>query len=225
MRLRPRLTMTAELVPSDLVVADIGSDHAYLPVHLVRQGIAPRAIAADIETGPLQNAARAVGQAGLQDKIELRQSDGFSRFAAHEAQCWVLAGMGGTLMVRLLDAAPWLQQPGTVIVAQPMRRAHELRAWLVAHGFAIEQERLCRDAGRLYIALRAVHDGQPRVCPPGYAYYGELLHNNEPLAQEYLSREAKYVRVRMEALRASGQNNNELALLEEVTHDFCARNL
>ena len=222
--------MTAELIPPGSVVADIGSDHASLPVHLVRQGISPRAIAADIEQGPLRNAAKAIERAGLQTQIELRQSDGFSRFAIADAGVWVLAGMGGTLMARLLDAAPWLCEPGTVIVAQPMRRANELRGWLIAHGFVIEQERACRDAGRTYLALRAVHDGAvhdgaARAYPPGYAYYGELIHASDPPAREILSRELKLLRIRMEALRQSGRNCDELIKLKEISDDFCTRYL
>ncbi|MCL2300756.1 MAG: class I SAM-dependent methyltransferase [Firmicutes bacterium] len=191
MALRPRLAMTADLVPPGVAVADIGSDHAYLPVHLVRAGICPRAIASDIGEGPLENARKSVQRAGLEHQIELRLSDGFRRFAAADASCWVLAGMGGTLMARLLEAAPWLCAPGTVIVAQPMRRAEELRAWLVSHGFRIERESACRDAGRAYLALRARFDGISRAYPPGYIYYGELLHNHSQCAREILARELK----------------------------------
>jgi len=195
MKLHARLAMTADLVPPGVAVADIGSDHAYLPVHLVRAGICPWAIASDIGEGPLANARKTVQRAGLEDQIELRLSDGFSRFAADDASCWVMAGMGGTLMARLLDAAPWLLAPGTVIVAQPMRHAEELREWLITHGFSIEVETCCRDAGRAYLALRAVYDGVERTHPPGYIYYGELLHNDSPYAQEILSRELKLLEI------------------------------
>jgi len=224
-KLRPRLQMTADLVPPGLAVADIGTDHAYLPVYLVRHGVAPRAIASDIGAGPLRNAAGTIAQFGLQDQIELRLSDGFRRFAIADAKCWVLAGMGGTLMARLFEAAPWLRAPGTVIVAQPMRRAHELRSWLISNGFFIEQESACRDAGRVYLALRAVHYGVPRDYPPGYIYYGELICDKSSHAREYLSRELKLIRVRMEALRQSGQSREEFASLEEAYDDFSARYL
>ena len=188
--------MTAALVPPGLAVADIGSDHAYLPVHLVRAGLCPRAIASDIGEGPLENARKTILRANLQDKIELRLSDGFSRFTRLDAACWIMAGMGGTLMARLLDAAPWLCSPGTILVAQPMRHADDLRAWLIAHGFRIETESVCRDAKRPYMALRAVHDGIARPYPPGYIYYGELPRNPDPVARELLSRELKLLEAR-----------------------------
>ena len=206
--------MTAALVPPGLAVADIGSDHAYLPVHLVRTGLCPRAIASDIAEGPLRNAAETVARANLQEKIELRLSDGFQEFVPEDAQCWILAGMGGTLMARLLDAAPWLQTPGTILVAQPMRHADDLRAWLIAHGFRVELESVCRDAKRPYMALRAVCDGQKHAYPPGYIYYGELLRNPDPIARELLSRELKL-------LEARRQN----APRKEALDDFRARYL
>jgi len=214
MSLRPRLAMTAALVPPGVAVADIGSDHAYLPVHLVRAGRCPRAIASDVAEGPLRNAAETVARAGLQDKIELRLSDGFQEFAPFDAGCWVLAGMGGTLMARLLDAAPWLQSPGTVLVAQPMRHADDLRAWLISHGFAIELETVCRDAGRPYLALRAMCDGIARDYPPGYIFYGELLQNPDPCARELLFRE-------LNLLEARQQNTPT----KEALDDFRARYL
>ena len=216
--------MTAALVPPGSVAADIGSDHAQLPIYLVRQGICPRAIAADIAEGPLRNGLEAVRVAGLEDRIELRLSDGFSRFAETEAVgCWILAGMGGTLMARLLDAAPWLRRPGAVIIAQPMRRAHELRQWLAMHNFCIKSECACYDAGRAYSALRAEYDVDGRTYPPGYAYYGELPRCEHPAARALLRRGEAQLRVRMEALKESGRAVAELASLAEIYDDYRKR--
>ena len=159
-QLRPRLRMVAELVPPGSTVADIGTDHAWLPVYLVQQGISARVIASDIAEGPLANAAKSVARAGLHEQIELRQSDGFSCFAAADATCWVMTGMGGTLMVRLLSTAPWLCVPGMVLVAQPQSRANELLDWLRENHFCIEEERVCRDHNRTYTALRAQYIGE-----------------------------------------------------------------
>ena len=188
--------MTAALVPPGFAIADIGSDHARLPVHLVRAGLCPRAIASDIAEGPLENARKTIQRAGLENQIELRLSDGFTRFAPTDASCWIMAGMGGTLMSRLLDAAPWLCSPGAVLVAQPMRHADDLRAWLITHGFRIERESVCRDAKRPYMALRAVYDGLARQYPPGYIYYGELIRNPDPWAREILTRELNLLEAR-----------------------------
>jgi len=218
--------MVAALVPPGSIAADIGSDHAYLPVYLVHQGVCPRVIASDVAAGPLCNAADTVRRAALQDKIELRLSDGFSRFAATDADCWVMTGMGGTLMTRLLDAAPWpFAVEGTVIVAQAMRRAHELRAWLVMNKFCIENEYSCYDADRAYSALRAVCNGVVQKYPPGYAHYGELIRCDAPAARDILAREQRYLHTRVDALKKAAPDCEELTRLEEVLHDFSAQNL
>lgn len=225
--LSARLAMTARLVPPGAIVADIGSDHAYLPVYLVRAGIAPRAIAADIGAGPLENARKTIQRAGLQDRIELRLSDGFCRFAPGDAGCWVMAGMGGTLMARLLNAAPWLRRPGTVIVAQPMRHADDLRRWLITHGFRIQREDCCRDGTRRYLALRAEYDGAMLDYPPGYIYYGELPACGNPCKHELLTHERTLLRVRIEALeqlRAAVDGNAlKLKQMKEEYDDLCTR--
>jgi tRNA (adenine22-N1)-methyltransferase len=209
--------MVADLVPPGSVVADIGSDHAYLPVYLVQAGVCQRAIAADVGAGPLANARKAVGAAGLDDSIELRRSNGFARFTESDADCWVLSGMGGTLMVRLLEAAPWLCASGTVLVCQPMRHAWELRQWLVSHGFVIAKETACYESGRAYCALRAEYNVKDEICNvksgAGYAYYGELPRYPHPAAREFLARELRLLETRAEHCEE----------LKEALHDLRAR--
>ena len=212
--------MTAALVPPGCAVADIGTDHARLPVHLVREGISPRVIASDVAEGPLRNARETVQRAGLQDKIELRLSNGFREFAPEDAGCWVMAGMGGTLMARLLEAAPRLQAPGTVLVAQPMRHADDLRAWLIARRFRIVCENACIDTGRSYMALRAIYDGISREYAPGYIYYGELINNPDPIAKKILSNELRLLEKKIVNYQLSTVN-----LKKEALDDFRARYL
>lgn len=213
--------MAAELVSPGVVVADIGTDHAYLPIHLVRAGVSPRAIASDIREGPLRNAAKAVGRAGLERRIELRLSDGFSRFTLCDAGCWVLAGMGGTLIARLLESAPWLCAPGTALVLQPMRHAWEVRAWLCAHGFRIEKEAACYDANRPYHAIRAAYDSPLSTLHSQiYTYTGELPQLAHPAAKELLARERALLRTRAEALENCGRAGEELARLRIILRDW-----
>jgi len=202
--------MTAGLVPHGAAAADIGTDHAYLPVYLVREGVCPRVIAADVSEGPLQNAAKTVARAGLEQSVELRLSDGFSRFAPDDAACWIIAGMGGTLTARLLEQTPWLCMPDAgraiTLVLQPMRHAWEVREWLLAHGFRIETEAACHDAGRPYHAMRAVFDPVFAVqMKPTYIYVGELPRCDHPAARELICREQALLQTRAEALAKSGR--------------------
>ncbi|MDR1927082.1 MAG: class I SAM-dependent methyltransferase [Oscillospiraceae bacterium] len=222
MKLCERLRMTGELVPPGLCVADIGTDHARLPIWLAERGTAPRVIASDLRTGPLQNAARNVAAAGFCDKIELRRSDGLDSFAPGEVECLLFAGMGGTLIAQLLSRCGWAARPGTIVVAQPMRRARDLRRWLCENGFVIEEETACFDAGRAYAALRAKAGGGARTAGRGAAYpfYGELPHCGHPAARVLLRRERRLAEIRAGALAQAGRGGAELedlraALAEE----------
>ena len=222
--LRPRLAMTAGLVPRGAVVADIGTDHAYLPVYLVREGVCPRAIAADVSEGPLQNAEKTVVRAGLEQSVELRLSDGFRQFVPDDADCWIIAGMGGTLIARLLEQTRWLSTPETrsaiTLVLQPMRHAWEVRAWLLTHGYRIETEAACHDAGRPYHAMRAVFEPEAaRSTEPAYIYMGELPRCDHPAARELIRREQALLQTRADALAKSNhveQQKEELARLRAI---------
>jgi tRNA (adenine22-N1)-methyltransferase len=212
--------MTAALVPPGCALADIGSDHAYLPAWLAARGVCCHVIAADVGEGPLRNAAQTLAKLGLGDRVELRQSDGLDAFAPGEADCFLFAGMGGTLIVRLLARGTALFRPGLTIVAQPMSRAAELRGWLWNHGFSIEEERACQDDRRVYGALRAVYDGQARRITPGMPWTGLLPACGDPAAVEILRRTAVHLRTRAAALEADGRDPAEAERLRAALQEL-----
>ena len=109
MKLDSRLMAIANLVSKNRIFADIGTDHAYLPVYLVENGIVNRAIAADLRVGPLDNAKETVVSHNLTDKIELRLSDGLDNFKENEAQEIAVAGMGGLLIASCVERTKWLK--------------------------------------------------------------------------------------------------------------------
>ena len=106
-----RLKTVAALVRPGSRVADIGTDHGYLPVYLVKEGICPRAIAADLRSGPLESARRHVTAAGLSDRIDLRLGDGLTPIEPQEVDDMIIAGMGGETIAGILAAADWVRQP------------------------------------------------------------------------------------------------------------------
>ena len=108
-------------------LADIGTDHAYLPAVLAATGKVPHAIASDIAEGPLRAAEKTLLEYGVEKLIELRKCDGLSGFLPGEAEDFVIAGMGGELIARILEAAPWLKAPGYRLVLQPMTQQPHLR--------------------------------------------------------------------------------------------------
>lgn len=123
-------------------IADIGTDHAYLPIYLVQNGIASYALACDVNQGPLDRASANIRQAGLEDKIETLRTDGLHGVEPYAPDFILIFGMGGDLIIRILSEAPWLQNTRVRLILQPMTRAASLRRWLLEHGFSITGESL-----------------------------------------------------------------------------------
>ncbi len=187
-RLSPRLKEAAALVRKVDTIADIGTDHAYLPIYLIGHDICKKVIASDLRRGPLENARVNVETAGFGDRIELRLSDGLTNYRPDEAQDIVIAGMGGILIAEILDKAPWLKRGDKHLVLQPMTHAEYLRAYLMANGYRILRESVCEDDGKLYGFISCVHTNEPQRFDEFYEYYGELPNSSDRLSAVYLRR-------------------------------------
>ncbi|MEI3090393.1 MAG: class I SAM-dependent methyltransferase [Oscillospiraceae bacterium] len=153
-----RLRLCAQLVPEGARVADIGTDHGYLGLYLLQNGLAAHVLAADLRPQPLQTAKLHAAKFGFAGQMEFRLSDGLAEIAPDEADTIVCAGMGGDLIVEILSACPWLRDRNYTLILQPQSAGQELRRWLGEHGFAIACEQLVQDGKFLYTVLRA-HPG------------------------------------------------------------------
>ena len=142
--LSPRLKMVGELVPAGARLADVGTDHAYLPAALILEGKIPWAIAADLRQGPLDRARATVRGYGLTGKVAFRLCDGLSGIRPDEVDAVAVAGMGGETIAAILSAAPWTRERDLPLILQPMSSFPDLRGWLGENGFSIEEERLVR---------------------------------------------------------------------------------
>ena len=163
--LTPRLRMVAELVPEGARLADIGTDHAYLPAALLLEDRIPCAVAADLRPGPLARARETVRRAGLEERVEFRLCDGLTGIRPDEVDAAVIAGMGGETIAAILAAAPWTRERNTVLVLQPMSSMPDLRLWLQENGYSIESEELCREGDTLYTALLVQSGHMPPLAP------------------------------------------------------------
>ena len=135
-RLSPRLQMVADFVPPCTCAADIGTDHGYLPVWLLQNGIAETAIAADIHAGPLANARQSADDYDLTERFRFVLADGLQFPDAQDADIITVAGMGGETICSIMAAAPWLLK-GYRLVLQPQSKVTELTDWLWRSGFTI----------------------------------------------------------------------------------------
>lgn len=208
LKLSERIMMAAEMVRDGKTVADIGTDHAYLPAWLILNGKCPKALACDLRKGPLDNAKKTVEQYGIADKITLRLSDGFDEIRPCEADDFVMCGMGGTLMAELVARTQWLKDPEKLLILQPQSHAEDIRAYLINNGFEIINENACTDGGKLYCAFCAVWTGKNKKYSDGYIYYGRLPECSAPEAKQYLLKIIDRLRTKLEAEEKHGTREN-----------------
>ena len=220
LKLSPRLQMAADMVRPGKTVCDVGTDHAYLPSYLILNGICTQAVASDIGDGPLENAAKTVRAYGLSDKISLRLSDGLWNIGEKDADDVVLCGMGGELMVRIIDETPWLRNENKHLVCQPMSHAEDLRRFFSENGFSIEKETACEDSGRVYIAISAHYTGKTENYPAGFIYYGMLPVESDNLARAYVEKQAQRIEKRTEGIKGNECLTAEYNLLTEALKDI-----
>ena len=186
MKLDSRLMAIANLVRKDRVFADIGTDHAYLPVYLVENGIIQKSIAADLRVGPLENARLAVESYNFSDKIELRLSDGLDNFKENEVEEIAVAGMGGLLISSFIERTEWVKNSDIHLILQPMTHIEELRKTLFDNGFIIDNEVVAEDGDKLYIIISAYYYGDSTAYTDLDLIVGRLPLNNDVLSKKYL---------------------------------------
>ena len=182
MELTPRLQAIAEQVPKGARLADVGTDHCYLPVWLLCSGCIDSAIAADLREGPLNRARETAGRFGVAERISFRLCDGLSAIRSEEVDTIVIAGMGGETIISILEAAPWTKE-GALLLLQPMTGSAELRLWLQEHGYQISDERIACEGERLYNIL-TVQGGKMPPLSPAELWAGR--QNGGPQRLKYL---------------------------------------
>ena len=210
MELSPRLAAIAARVPPGFRLADIGTDHAYLPAYLLLEGTIPSAVASDVNRGPLDRGRETARQAGVEEKVDFRLSDGLNGLEANEADVIVIAGMGGELIARILSEAPWTREK--LLLLQPMTAQPELRRWLNGNGYRIEGEAVVREGQKLYVIL-TVRGGTDEPYSPGELWAGrQRKGEGAPLRLDYLE---DLLRRRRRALAGMERGSVPFETLEE----------
>ena len=209
--LQPRLQLLADMVPAGSRLADVGTDHGYLPVYLLQQGRISRAIASDIVDGPLQHARQTAAEYEV-DGIDFRLCPGLDAIAPHEADTVVIAGMGGETIQAILTAAPWTADSSHLLLLQPMTKVEYLRKWLVDNRYTFTEERLVWDKDHLYPVF-AVRGGQQPSLTAAQQYGGVLL-DGDPLYGVYLDERIGKLQRAVEGLRKSTADESAVKVKE-----------
>ena len=205
MKLTNRLKAVAKFAEDGKCVADIGTDHAYIPVYLAKKGSARRIVASDIVEGPLSRARASAKEYGVEEKIEFILADGLCGMQ----DCFdtiIIAGMGGDTIISILKAAPWTKE-NVKLVLQPQSKIERLSKWLYHSGYHIEDASLAADAGKLYMVM-SVRGGQGTVpvCEAEHFVNRKLFEKQDPLLEHYLNvLERKFSRA-AEGIKESGES-------------------
>ena len=168
-------------------VIDVGTDHAYLPIYLVSEGISSRVLACDINRGPILSACKNIAAAGLADKIDTLQTDGLHGTESFGADDVMVFGMGGDLIVRIHSEAEWIRQASVGLILQPMTRAATLRAWLLKNAFEIVGESITYE-DKFYQTIAARYCGKSSEYSPVELLLGRCNLTERPLLFEGLVR-------------------------------------
>lgn len=155
MNLSNRLQAIADLVTKSSAVADIGTDHGYIPIYLIKNNIAEKVIAADISDGSLNKARELVSKYDLKDCIECRLGNGLDVLSPGEADTIIIAGMGGKLISQILKDQIQIAKSAESLILQPMNGQGELRKWLILNGFEIIDEDLVKEGNKFYEIIKA----------------------------------------------------------------------
>ena len=174
-KINDRLLTAIPFVRQNKRFADIGTDHAYLPIYLINRGIITNAIAADINKGPLDKAQENIYKYNLQDNIHTVLCDGLSKIEPDSVDDIAIFGMGGELIVKIIDEASWVKDTDKRLILQPMTHPEKLREYLAKNGFMILGETLSLDRGKIYQTICAQYDGIVREYDVFTYSFGEYI--------------------------------------------------
>lgn len=217
MELSKRLWAVASMVTPGSVLADVGTDHAYIPIFLVEKGIIPAAVAMDINEGPLLRAEENIAEHTLGGKIRTRLSDGVDTLEMSEAESLVIAGMGGGLVIRILKNGMDKICRMKECILQPQSEIEKVRAFLLEEGFSFIDENMVEEEGKYYTVMKVLPPENPNVDrhmhDSGHEWnetelrYGRiLLKKKDPVLFRYLRRE---IQIREQILKSVESRNSE----------------
>ena len=212
------------MITPGIPVADIGCDHAYLPIWLAKEEISPYIIACDINAGPIERAKENIEDVELSERIDVRQGDGLTIINPGEVKSVVMAGMGGRLMIRILDEGRDVLEQVSEIIMEPQSEVAALRHFLQDNGWRIISENMVRDDDKFYPIIKAVH-GTMDWDKEIYFRYGKILLREEnPVLHEFLLVEKQYCSDLLKELAENEHIPHVFVRMEEVKTDLALNN-
>lgn len=211
-----RLKLIASLVPDGARVCDVGTDHAYLPIELIKSGKASRVIATDIREKPLENARKNTQKSGVSG-IDLRLCDGLSAVEKSETDTVIIAGMGGEVISGIISRTKWLKEkPYPTLILQPTTSPEELRRFLIKNGFEITSDTAISENGKLYSVMTAVFTVTDTNLPEYFYYVGKVNPKTED-GFLYIQKQYRRVKSCADALYGISEKKTEYLHFKELS--------
>ncbi len=218
-KLNKRLLCAASFVERGAAVADIGCDHAYLPIYLIKENIASSVVACDINEGPCETARENIRRQGLSKVISVRCTDGLFGIEDVAPDNIVICGMGGDLIFRIVSESGYTKDKTPLLILQPMTKVNELRSSLLRAAYNIEKEALVYD-DRLYEVIVCRYDGVSREWSELELLTGKYTEKNE-LYISHINKLVKQYSVIIEGKKKAGLDTTaEEKLLEELKNEY-----
>lgn len=215
-KLSDRLRAVSEMVSEGKRVADIGTDHAYIPIFLLQNKIAVSAIAMDVNQGPLIRAQEHILECGWQDKIETRLSNGLRMYEKGEADCMILSGMGGPLIASILKEGMEKFEGTEEFIFQPQSEIGKFREFLFRNHFQITAENMIFEDGKYYSIMKAVIGEMKEWTPVEFSYGKYLIEQKNTVLFRFIEKELKQKNRILEEL--SKQRSDSTALRSKEIH-------
>ena len=223
-----RLTTAAALVTQGYTLADVGTDHGYIPIYLLQQEKIPSAIAMDINEGPLERAKEHIALYGLQAYIQTRLSDGVAALKPGEVEAVLIAGMGGGLIMHILKDGEKVCQSAKELILQPQSEIERVREFLREEGYTILAEDMVYEDGKFYPMMKVQYQGEnenaqkaSEVLKLSDLYGGLLLQNRHPVLKTFLEKEKLIytgIKENLEKQPESEKIRTRLAEVEDILH-------
>lgn len=219
-----RMAAVAGLISPGNVVADVGTDHCYIPIYLAVNKISPRIIAMDVNEGPLAKARKNIAEYGVEDVIETRLSDGLKELKQGEADTIVIAGMGGILINSILKAGEKVARSAGELILSPHKDVHLVRRFLADNGYKIDDEIIVKDMGKFYFVMK-VSVGTMSLDDDEISYGVYPARRRDAVMKEYLEKElAKHISImkKLEAGNDASDRRQQVSMeIETIRRVLC----
>ena len=227
-RLSKRMNAVASMVTPGYILADIGTDHGYVPIALIQKGKIPKAIAMDIHAGPLMRANEHIAKCQLGEYIQTRLSDGVDALQVGEADSILIAGMGGDLVIRILQNGSAVCRAAKELILQPQSELKRVRKFLREHSYKIVDEDMVLEDGKYYPMMKVIpvefdnfwKDKQEDIIEPCDMYGPLLIKNGNPILRKFLVRQHKQLEMILEGLENQPDSENIIKRRKEVLEEI-----